>query len=210
MVEAVQQPSAECTAILTLYIVEHPPPPFAVTIYKTCTDQLWSEPIGLEAKLWLLCFCNSMHIVEVYFTGSPSAKFPIWVEFVVCHLIDLIWSLTTLKLIIWNSPNFNFRSYQLCFTVRICLLLLCGLTTSEFPIWVSMPVLQLVKIATFDYNVCDSKKTCLPPLFSIATMVESKVNKYGKFKKLSSLLNLKKTDSQPMSFIPSLLLQIQA
>ena len=115
MVEAVQQPSAECTAILTLYIVEHPPPPFAVTIYKTCTDQLWSEPIGLEAKLWLLCFCNSMHIVEVYFTGSPSAKFPIWVEFVVCHLIDLIWSLTTLKLIIWNSPNFNVRSYQINF-----------------------------------------------------------------------------------------------
>ena len=42
MVEAVHQPSAECTAIFTLCVIEHPPPPFAVTIYKTCTGQLWS------------------------------------------------------------------------------------------------------------------------------------------------------------------------
>ena len=39
MILAVQQPSAECTAIFTVSIVEHRPPPCAVTIHKTHTDQ---------------------------------------------------------------------------------------------------------------------------------------------------------------------------
>ena len=37
MVVAVQQPPAECTAIFTVCIVSHHPPPCAVTTHKTCT-----------------------------------------------------------------------------------------------------------------------------------------------------------------------------
>ena len=44
MVVAVQQPSAEYTAILTACIVDvkHRPPPCAMTIQKTCTHQHWN------------------------------------------------------------------------------------------------------------------------------------------------------------------------
>ena len=43
MVVAVQQPLAECTAIFTVCIVKHRPPPCAVTIHKTSTDQQWNR-----------------------------------------------------------------------------------------------------------------------------------------------------------------------
>ena len=43
MVVAVQQHSAKCTAILTVCIVLHLPPPCAVTIHKTSTDQQWNR-----------------------------------------------------------------------------------------------------------------------------------------------------------------------
>ena len=43
MVVAVQQHSAKCTAILTVCIVLHLPPPCAVTIHKTCTEQQWNR-----------------------------------------------------------------------------------------------------------------------------------------------------------------------
>ena len=39
MVVAVLQPLAECTAIFTVCIVEHRPPPCAVAMHKTCTYQ---------------------------------------------------------------------------------------------------------------------------------------------------------------------------
>ena len=42
MIEAVQQPLAECTAIFTMCNAEHRQPPCAVTIHKTCTDQQWN------------------------------------------------------------------------------------------------------------------------------------------------------------------------
>ena len=45
MVVAVQQPLAECTFIFTVvlsHLYSHRPPPCAVTIHKTYTDQLWS------------------------------------------------------------------------------------------------------------------------------------------------------------------------
>ena len=38
MLMAVQQPSAKCTAIFTMFIAIHS----AVTIHKTCTDQQWN------------------------------------------------------------------------------------------------------------------------------------------------------------------------
>ena len=43
MVVAVEQPSAECTAIFTVCIVEHRPPPCAGTIHKTRKDQKWNR-----------------------------------------------------------------------------------------------------------------------------------------------------------------------
>ena len=42
MVVAIQQPSEECTAIFTVCIVSHRPPPCAVIIHKTCTYQRWN------------------------------------------------------------------------------------------------------------------------------------------------------------------------
>ena len=42
LVMAVQQPLAECTAIFIVCIVKHHPPPCAMTIHKTCTDQQWN------------------------------------------------------------------------------------------------------------------------------------------------------------------------
>ena len=42
MVVAVQQPSAECTAIFAVCIVQHRPPPCAVTTHKTCPAQQWN------------------------------------------------------------------------------------------------------------------------------------------------------------------------
>ena len=42
MVVAVQQPLVECTAIFTVCIVEHCPPPYTLTIRRTCTDQQWN------------------------------------------------------------------------------------------------------------------------------------------------------------------------
>ena len=33
----------QCTAILTMCIVEHRPPPCAVTIHNTCTNQRWNR-----------------------------------------------------------------------------------------------------------------------------------------------------------------------
>ena len=42
MVVAIQQHLAEFTAILTVCIVERCPPPYAVTIHKTCSDQQWN------------------------------------------------------------------------------------------------------------------------------------------------------------------------
>ena len=42
LVMAVQQPLAECTAIFIVCIVKHHPPPCAVTIHETCTDQQWN------------------------------------------------------------------------------------------------------------------------------------------------------------------------
>ena len=36
------QPLVECTAIFIVCIVEHRPPPCAVTIHKTCTYQQWN------------------------------------------------------------------------------------------------------------------------------------------------------------------------
>ena len=41
-VAAVQQSLVECTAIFTVCIVEHHPPPCAVTIHETCTGQQWN------------------------------------------------------------------------------------------------------------------------------------------------------------------------
>ena len=43
MVVAVQQLLEKCTAIFTVCIVEHCPPPCAVAIHKTCTDQQWNR-----------------------------------------------------------------------------------------------------------------------------------------------------------------------
>ena len=42
MVVAVQQPLGECTAISTVCIVIHRPPPCAVTKHKTLADQQWN------------------------------------------------------------------------------------------------------------------------------------------------------------------------
>ena len=45
MVVAVQQPSAECTAIFTVCVlsnIAHLPVQCAVTIHKTCTDHWWN------------------------------------------------------------------------------------------------------------------------------------------------------------------------
>ena len=42
MVVAVQQLLAEYFATSTVRIAEHHPPPCAVTIHKTCTDQQWN------------------------------------------------------------------------------------------------------------------------------------------------------------------------
>ena len=44
MVVAVQlqQPLSECTAIYAVYFVEHRPPPSAVIIHESCTDQQWN------------------------------------------------------------------------------------------------------------------------------------------------------------------------
>ena len=42
MVVAVQQLLAEYFATSTVRIAEHRPPPCAVTIHKTCTDQQWN------------------------------------------------------------------------------------------------------------------------------------------------------------------------
>ena len=42
MAVAVQQPSVECIANFIMCIVEHHPPPCAVTIHKICTDQRWN------------------------------------------------------------------------------------------------------------------------------------------------------------------------
>ena len=43
MVVAVQQPLADCMAILTMCIVKHRPTPGAVVIHKICSDQSWSS-----------------------------------------------------------------------------------------------------------------------------------------------------------------------
>ena len=43
MVVTVQSPCAECTAIATMCIVAHRPPPCAVKIYKTRTDERGNE-----------------------------------------------------------------------------------------------------------------------------------------------------------------------
>ena len=50
MVVAVQQPLVECTAIITLCIVEHRPPPCAVTIQKPSTDERWNDPETVPAS----------------------------------------------------------------------------------------------------------------------------------------------------------------
>ena len=42
MVVAVQQPSVECTASFTEFIVEQTPTPCAVAIHKTFIDQQWN------------------------------------------------------------------------------------------------------------------------------------------------------------------------
>ena len=42
MVVALQQPLTECTAIFTVCIVKHRPPPCTGTTHKTCTDQQWN------------------------------------------------------------------------------------------------------------------------------------------------------------------------
>ena len=38
-----QQPLSECTAIYAMYIVERRPPPCAVIIHESCTDQQWNR-----------------------------------------------------------------------------------------------------------------------------------------------------------------------
>ena len=42
MVVAAQQPSAACTAIFTIYFVEHRPHPCAVIMRKACTEKPWN------------------------------------------------------------------------------------------------------------------------------------------------------------------------
>ena len=57
---AVKQPLAKCTAILTMCIVLHRPPPYAVTIHNTCQ-------INLAIAKKIICSpveVNSMHAIS--------------------------------------------------------------------------------------------------------------------------------------------------
>ena len=54
MVAAVQRSLVECTAIFTVCIVEHRPPPCAVRIHETCTDQQWNgfqDSVRIQYKM---------------------------------------------------------------------------------------------------------------------------------------------------------------
>ena len=56
MVLAVQQPSAECTAIFTVCIVQHRPTPSAVTIHENWMDQRWN---GYQHSVGIQCAGNT-------------------------------------------------------------------------------------------------------------------------------------------------------
>ena len=76
MVEAVQEPLAECTAILYACIVEHQPPPCALTIQKTCTDQQWNRFLDIARiqDQMSLCRQHTKHFdlsqyAEIFYTN---------------------------------------------------------------------------------------------------------------------------------------------
>ena len=56
MVVAVQQPSAGCTAIFTVCIFQHRPPPCAVTTHETWIDQWWT---GCQHSARIQCAGNT-------------------------------------------------------------------------------------------------------------------------------------------------------
>ena len=49
MVVAVQQPSVECTAIFTVCIVQHRPPPCAMTTHKVTIKQACYHSTSMES-----------------------------------------------------------------------------------------------------------------------------------------------------------------
>ena len=64
MVVAVQQLSAECTAIFTVCIVLHRPPPCAVTTHKTCPAQRWNGYQDSAARIQdqrQMCWQHTQH-----------------------------------------------------------------------------------------------------------------------------------------------------
>ena len=56
IVVAVQQPSAGCIAIFTVCIVQHRPPPSAVTIQENWIDQRWN---GYQHSARIQCAGNT-------------------------------------------------------------------------------------------------------------------------------------------------------
>ena len=64
MVVAVQQALEEFNAILTVCIVSHRPPTWAVTIHITCTDQQWNRfqnSVRIQGQR-TMCWQNTKHV----------------------------------------------------------------------------------------------------------------------------------------------------